>query len=298
MEPQEAGRWITRGLQEGRATLAAIEDLRAGAALWPGNSWTSLHLSSHRYGTQVSAQSLRRSRCSVCEVSLTFNAVSVPRDKTLGSRGPLLLTSQRRALGTARRRRAGSLCLQGRGLRGLRGCRLPTSLQALAGAGWGPPSPLGWWEGSWPSQCVVPRAVPSGPAQTAPGAGRSLPDPPSQALPACFSFRASPGCSPDIPEGTVRRQSRPGLGKPGCRQARGRRAESPPPLSTCWQLLNSWEPGAQARGTPQARPQSPAGPRSGGVHLCHLTSSWESGLPGGGGTGTPQRTDRCHCWLQ
>lgn len=60
------------------------------------------------------------------------------------------------------------------------------------------------------------RPLPSGPAQTARGAGRSLP--------ACFSFRANPGCSPDIPEGTSRRQSCPGLGKPGCRQPRGQNA--------------------------------------------------------------------------
>lgn len=76
-------------------------------------------------------------------------------------------------------------------------------------------------------------ALPSGPAQTARGAGRSLP--------ACFSFRASPGCSPDIPEGTSRRQSRPWLGKPGCRQPRGQKApQCLPSLWTFQKLLNPW----------------------------------------------------------
>lgn len=91
----------------------------------------------------------------------------------------------------------------------------------LAGAGLnrlaGPPSLPCWWE-SRQAQPVCPprRPVPSGPAQTARGAGRGLP--------ACFSFRAGPGCSPDIPEGTCRRQSRPWLGKRGCRRPRGQSA--------------------------------------------------------------------------
>lgn len=90
----------------------------------------------------------------------------------------------------------------------------------LAGAGLnrlaGPPSLPCWWEGRQEQPVCPPwRPVPSSPAQTARGAGRGLP--------ACFSFRASPGCSPDIPEGTCRRQSRPWLGKPGCRQPRGQK---------------------------------------------------------------------------
>lgn len=93
----------------------------------------------------------------------------------------------------------------------------------LAGAGLNrlasPPSLPCWWDSRQAQPVCPPRQpVPSGPAQTARGAGRGLP--------ACFSFRASPGCSPDIPEGTYRHQSRPWLGKlgkRGCRQPRGQR---------------------------------------------------------------------------
>lgn len=88
------------------------------------------------------------------------------------------------------------------------------SLLAGAGLNWlaGPPSLPCWWEARQAQPVCPPRRpVPSGPAQTARGAGRGLP--------AWFSFRASPGCSPDIPEGTCRRRSRPWLGKPGLQAA-------------------------------------------------------------------------------
>lgn len=100
----------------------------------------------------------------------------------------------------------GSICLQG-GACLPPSCRLWSEL-AAAPHPTTPPSapphprqpPL--LEGRPPGTAVCP------PWRPCPDRTRSWPG-----LPACFSFRASPGCSPDIPEGTCRRQSRPGPGE-------------------------------------------------------------------------------------
>lgn len=109
-------------------------------------------------------------------------------------------------------------------------CSLPAcrSWREPAGRPPKPPMLVGGLPGTASVSSV--EAVPSGPAQTARGAGRGLPG--------CFSFRASPGCSPDIPAGTCRRQSRPGLGKPGSRQPVVRKHHGSLFLSTFYKLLN------------------------------------------------------------
>lgn len=92
----------------------------------------------------------------------------------------------------------GSICLQG-------GACLPPSCRRwseLAAAPPPPPTSLPCWREGRQAQPVCP------PWRPCPDRTRSWPG-----LPACFSFTASPGCSPDIPEGTCRRQSRPGPGE-------------------------------------------------------------------------------------